>query len=618
MRTPWTDFIALGILVMTLFGCPRSVPSTWLALVDAETLPDEGATKAEAEEDLPMSPAPSCPGASCAGGFDCEGPASTCHEDRCIEGCCVVVQVDVGTECDLPCHHLAVCSNSGECKGIVKVLCPDVDADPCTAPHCLPETGNCAGWELPLPDGTVVEDSPTNCWQEVTCVAGEIVPDESVPSLLSQQCQQLDVQKWSLGCDAAVTCDEMLSACVTEAQADGHACLPEVLPEIADVCPGFACQAGQCVGAPSLDRECTASDYPAWCGNACQQCTTLGCQWLEVSSADGGLQHQCTPEVLQGDSCEDGEPCTLGDTCADGEVVEVPGGQEVWGTCLGGPTGMDDSIPDLVIDGETLVLSGSHTFAKVTLVNGAVLKVQSFDGEPCEPETGSAGTGTLKLEAVSIYIDATSMVDARAAGGGGEACGQPNSYYVNDSGAGGGYGGSGGWGAVSLIQPGGVYGSEGGLDIAMGSNGSTIVVAGSGCGPLGPSDGGVGGGLISLSCCSLHLDGKLLADGGKGEDGGPDHDLDGAGGGSGGGIFIASDIFVHKGVLSARGGAGGDGMYQGSCNGWGGGGGGGGRIKVFAGEGANSGAVDVKGGAAGYKDSPTAGQSGTAHLEFGN
>jgi hypothetical protein len=88
---------------------------------------------------------------------------------------------------------------------------------------------------------------------------------------------------------------------------------------------------------------------------------------------------------------------------------------------------------------------------------------------------------------------------------------------------------------------------------------------GSGGGPGYLSRGGTGGGIIRLSVGGLlQLDGALTANGGPGLDNGY------GGGGSGGSIYVTTDILTGTGVVSANGGA--------STFG---GGGGGGRVAIY-------------------------------------
>ncbi|MEQ1569239.1 MAG: hypothetical protein ABMA64_26620, partial [Myxococcota bacterium] len=63
---------------------------------------------------------------------------------------------------------------------------------------------------------------------------------------------------------------------------------------------------------------------------------------------------------------------------------------------------------DLVIDGAVTELSGVVAFDSVRVLNGGVLRVTPYDG--------TAGTGSLELYADSVWVDATSAIDAVGAG----------------------------------------------------------------------------------------------------------------------------------------------------------------------------------------------------------
>ena len=57
------------------------------------------------------------------------------------------------------------------------------------------------------------------------------------------------------------------------------------------------------------------------------------------------------------------------------------------------------SAADLIVDGTTLTLYGEHEYDNVQIINGGILYVRPYDG--------TAGTGTLVIDADSIVVDAT-------------------------------------------------------------------------------------------------------------------------------------------------------------------------------------------------------------------
>jgi hypothetical protein len=202
---------------------------------------------------------------------------------------------------------------------------------------------------------------------------------------------------------------------------------------------------------------------------------------------------------------------------------------------------------DVLIDGTTVTINGSHSFDSVQLIDGAVL-------------THSADTATASHDldltvTQQVIVDAASRIDVSGKGrlSGGET-------------AGGSYGGLGG-GVVAIggIGPNPVYGDYADAD-----------QPGSGGVDSGSAHVAAGGGLVRLTAATLQLDGQLRADGGS--------DI---AAGSGGGVYVAVTTLAGTGSISAAGGqSGGDG------------GGGGGRIAVYARElsGFNAAAIIAPGG----------------------
>ena len=168
--------------------------------------------------------------------------------------------------------------------------------------------------------------------------------------------------------------------------------------------------------------------------------------------------------------------------------------------------------------------------------------------------------------------------------------------FGGGNGSGGGYAGHGGGGSLGgngdpQTLGGIVYGSLS-QPAELGSGGGGIT---SGANVVVP--GGRGGGRINISAGTLHVDGRISADGQTGAENG--YWGDRAGGGSGGTVLITAQQLEGTGVISANGGAS---SPRGFKNG---GGGGGGRVKisyetsVFAGTVAARGGVGRKIGGAG-------------------
>ena len=67
--------------------------------------------------------------------------------------------------------------------------------------------------------------------------------------------------------------------------------------------------------------------------------------------------------------------------------------------------------PDLTVDAITCQLSGVWTFQNVTVRNGGIIQVNSYNGSG-----NKILTGNLELRARRITIDATSRIVARGSG----------------------------------------------------------------------------------------------------------------------------------------------------------------------------------------------------------
>ena len=119
------------------------------------------------------------------------------------------------------------------------------------------------------------------------------------------------------------------------------------------------------------------------------------------------------------------------------------------------------SAQDLILNGTTMTLGGTHRFRRVQLTNGARIVVPPFDGA-WSADRDDETTGQLVLIAEEISIDATSSIDARGAGyqtprcgdGAGPGAGQ-GGCAVRDSGGGGAHFGRGGRGTKDCF----VFGS---------------------------------------------------------------------------------------------------------------------------------------------------------------
>ena len=189
----------------------------------------------------------------------------------------------------------------------------------------------------------------------------------------------------------------------------------------------------------------------------------------------------------------------------------------------------------LQVNGRTLTVNGTHNFANLILVNGAVLTHG--------PTTASA-SGKLDITVFgNIQVDVTSRIDASGKGFlGGRQAGNP---LVNS-------GMTVGFQAGSSGRSGGSYGGSGGNFSGVASS-----VYGNLRDPNEPGSGGAsdapgrfgsnGGGLIRIVAQTLQLDGAIRANGGT-----PGGDCCG-GGGSGGGIRIDVATLTGTGQITANG-----------------------------------------------------------------
>jgi len=270
------------------------------------------------------------------------------------------------------------------------------------------------------------------------------------------------------------------------------------------------------------------------------------------------------------------------------------------------------SAQDLIVDGTTIDMGGTHRYDRVRVINGGVIRVRPFDG------TNRETTGNLVLIAPEITIDATSRIDARGAGYSTPRCadgrgpstaGGAGGCSVYDSGGGGAHFGRGGRGTIDCFICGSATSCQFPQEFEA-DCGNTLNAGGTACsdrtacrgascatytgepstagqafrhsiydvefgasgGDKGcrdndgfssqPAVGGAGGGRVVLVALtdaetgSLQIDGTVTAAGRRGCGTGNDS----GGGGAGGSILLVGDR-VDVGataVVTARGGLGGD------------------------------------------------------------
>ncbi len=270
------------------------------------------------------------------------------------------------------------------------------------------------------------------------------------------------------------------------------------------------------------------------------------------------------------------------------------------------PVATATALPDLILDGRRLRLSGRHEYRRFVARNNSVIEIQ--------PYSGTGDTGRIEIVAELIAIDRTSRIVGDGAGyrgtrnGDGEGPGGgEGGWRTVDGGGGGGHGGRGGDG-VTDNQP--VPGARGGR--VNGDTRSRDIDRGSAGGAPGTADsaaeegyGANGGGAVSLLADTIYLTGTISVNGLAGEV----VAVDAAGGGAGGGVLVQARHLVHSGRIEARGG-------NGAVEDDGGGGGGGGRIKLFYVTGSvNTRVLDVSGGRGDGNGYQNDGQRGTVYIE---
>ena len=209
---------------------------------------------------------------------------------------------------------------------------------------------------------------------------------------------------------------------------------------------------------------------------------------------------------------------------------------------------------DLIVNTNTVLPAGTYTYNNVIVTNNATLTLQG-------DTTGGTGV-TINANSVQVDMGSKIISDGQGyVGTGGDGAGVgggKGGYWV---GAGGGYGGlggnaydghSGGVAYGSVIEP-SALGSAGGAGV----NGSTYYAGGNG-----------GGAIRFVISGTLTVNGTLSVNGSNGTTGR-------TGGGSGGSIWVTTNVLAGSGVIQSNGGIG-SGDYPG-------GGGSGGRIALYYG-----------------------------------
>ncbi|MFA6023432.1 MAG: hypothetical protein WC781_05075 [Candidatus Pacearchaeota archaeon] len=212
---------------------------------------------------------------------------------------------------------------------------------------------------------------------------------------------------------------------------------------------------------------------------------------------------------------------------------------------------------DIIID-TSQTMCGTYNAKRVLITNNAVVTICQWNG--------IEGTGTLQFNTENF----TMMKGTKIIGTGkGFTGGNPS---VNGWGTGHGYawGGGGGYGGA-----GGFSGGAGGIIYGSDIDVTSIGSGGAGGGDTGNGYGGNGGGYFKVNALDrIIINGTIDVSGNSGT-----LDKNGAGGGSGGGIWVKGKYLYINNSINASGGVGGD-ASENEIDWYSGGGGGGGRILI--------------------------------------
>lgn len=269
----------------------------------------------------------------------CPSPDDPCLAGACVGRECRVVAANDGGPCDDgdACTETDTC-HAGACVGSDPVVCQALDQ--ChEAGVCNRATGQCS--DPPVRDGTLCDDDD-GCTRRDTCRDGVCTGGNPVV------CKDPPAP-----CFVPATCDPATGACPDPVLAAGSCfiagvCLTAGAAHKKDLCQvcdptqstiewSAAADGVRC----SDDNACTATDTCQ--KGVCTPGTEVVCQALD-DCHDAGVcdpaTGQCSqPLKLDGESCDDHDPCTIDDACAAGVCIGKPrdcsalNGPCTWGVC---------------------------------------------------------------------------------------------------------------------------------------------------------------------------------------------------------------------------------------------------------------------------------------------
>ncbi|MGB0592422.1 MAG: hypothetical protein ACPGU1_22280, partial [Myxococcota bacterium] len=265
----------------------------------------------------------------------------------------------------------------GICTGSTSVTCDD--AGPCRAAVCDPVTG-CS-----YSDSDDGEPCQMACFGSATCLAGQCEADP----------------------ESAVTCPspDADEPCVLELRCEAvtGACTKKIFHPVETACDN---DENLCtVEACDDTGTCLSNDSVVSCESAAatEPCWTFECQ---------PVTGDCIPQLfVEGNSCDDGNPCTANDTCQSEE--DDPKGNY----CLGQPVPVDDQNPctdDQCVQGE--------------VIHSALDGVPCVSGDTCAP-VGLCTEGTCVFEGCECYTDSDCPPDDPCLGA--SSCGPSGTCVVD-------------------------------------------------------------------------------------------------------------------------------------------------------------------------------------------
>ena len=365
---------------------------------------------------------PCSEGDTCSGGM-CVGTPMACDDgDPCngmeicnpAQGACMT-GVPVSCDDGDACNGLETCDPStGDCQGGTAVVCDD--ADPCTQDNCDPYSGQCFHPPVICPPGEACADG----------VCGIVDGDgDGVGEL--QDCDDGDAEVYPGATEACNDKDDDCDGVVDDQDADGCTTFSYDLDQdgygvdgqarCTCEAAGFytALQAGDCDDTrpdihPDADEVCNGRDDdcdgvidPDVC-----ECLAHGdCSDQNPCTSDACVDDQCVFTPLDGQACDDGNPCTIDDACLGGGCEGAPkdcadedlcDGDELCdpntGDCVDGqPVDCDDG--DLC-DGEE-----ACDPATGACVDGAAVVCDDGDlctVDACDPESGACMVTEVSCE----------------------------------------------------------------------------------------------------------------------------------------------------------------------------------------------------------------------------